>query len=62
MYRYVHEKAYILVQAHPFKDDIQLAPLEYIDSIEVFNGCQDEMSRNVKKHCHFNDLKLLNIL
>ena len=39
---------YLLVQAHSFRDNIQLAPLEYIDGIEVFNGCQNEVSRNEK--------------
>ena len=43
-----NKKEYLLVQAHPFRDDIQLAPLEYIDGIEVFNGCQNEISRNDK--------------
>lgn len=46
LYRLCNEKGFLLVQAHPFRDDIQLAPLEYIDGIEVFNGCQDEVSRN----------------
>jgi hypothetical protein len=48
----IHEickkKGYLLVQAHPFRDDIELAPLEDIDGIEVYNGCQDEISRNDK--------------
>lgn len=48
LYTFCHKKEYLLVQAHPFRDDIQLAPLEYIDGIEVFNGCQDEISRNDK--------------
>lgn len=48
LYRLCNKKGYLLVQAHPFRDDIQLAPLEYIDGIEVFNGCQDEVSRNDK--------------
>lgn len=48
LYRLCNEKGFLLVQAHPFRDDIQLAPLEYIDGIEVFNGCQDEVSRNDK--------------
>lgn len=48
LYKICNERGYLLVQAHPFRDDIQLAPLEYIDGIEVFNGCQDEVSRNDK--------------
>lgn len=48
LYKICNKKEYLLVQAHPFRDDIQLAPLEYIDGIEVFNGCQDEVSRNDK--------------
>lgn len=48
LYKLCNKKGYLLVQAHPFRDDIQLAPLEYIDGIEVFNGCQDEVSRNDK--------------
>ena len=48
LYKICNKKEYLLVQAHPFRDDIQLAPLEYIDGIEVFNGCQDEISRNYK--------------
>ncbi len=48
LYKICNKKEYLLIQAHPFRDDIQLAPLEYIDGIEVFNGCQDEISRNDK--------------
>lgn len=48
LYKLCNKKGCLLVQAHPFRDDIQLAPLEYIDGIEVFNGCQDEVSRNDK--------------
>ncbi len=48
LYKLCNKKGYLLIQAHPFRDDIQLAPLEYIDGIEVFNGCQDEVSRNDK--------------
>ena len=48
LYKLCNKKGYLLVQEHPFRDDIQLAPLEYIDGIEVFNGCQDEVSRNDK--------------
>lgn len=48
LYEVCRNNGYLLVQAHPFRDDIQLAPLEYIDGIEVFNGCQDEVSRNDK--------------
>ena len=48
MYDLCHRKDYILVQAHPFRDNIELAPLEYIDGIEIFNGCHDEVSRNEK--------------
>lgn len=42
------ENDWLLVQAHPFRGDIQLAPLELIDGIEVFNGEHDEISRNEK--------------
>ena len=48
LYKICKEKGYLLVQAHPFRDNIQLAPLEYIDGIEVYNGCHDEVSRNNK--------------
>ena len=48
LYKICNKKGYLLVQAHPFRDNIQLAPLEYIDGIEVFNGCHDEISRNDK--------------
>ena len=48
LYDLCHRKDYILVQAHPFRDNIELAPLEYIDGIEIFNGCHDEVSRNEK--------------
>lgn len=48
LYDLCHQKGYILVQAHPFRDNIELAPLEYIDGIEIFNGCHDEVSRNEK--------------
>ena len=34
LYKLCNKKGYLLVQAHPFRDDIQLAPLEYIDGIE----------------------------
>ena len=46
LYDVCHKNNYLLVQAHPFRDNILLAPLEYIDGIEVFNGCHDEVSRN----------------
>ena len=42
------KKGYILVQAHPFRDGIELAPLQLIDGIEIYNGAQDEISRNEK--------------
>ena len=48
LYQACKERGYLLVQAHPFRDNIQLAPLDLIDGIEVFNGCQDEVSRNDK--------------
>lgn len=48
LYKLCNKKGYLLVQAHPFRDNIQLAPLKYIDGIEVFNGCQNEVSRNEK--------------
>ena len=48
LHRLCEEKGYLLVQAHPFRDEIELAPLEEIDGIEVFNGCHDEISRNEK--------------
>lgn len=48
LHKICNKNGYLLVQAHPFRDGIQLAPLEYIDGIEVFNGCQDEISRNDK--------------
>ena len=48
LYDLCHRKDYILVQAHPFRDNIELAPLEYVDGIEIFNGCHDEVSRNEK--------------
>lgn len=48
LYNICNKKGYLLVQAHPFRDNIQLAPLKYIDGIEIFNGCQDEVSRNDK--------------
>lgn len=48
LYKLCNGKGYLLVQAHPFRDNVRLAPLEYIDGIEVFNGCHDEISRNDK--------------
>lgn len=48
LYNLCNKKGYLLVQAHPFRDNIELAPLKYIDGIEVYNGCQDEVSRNEK--------------
>ncbi len=48
LYKACEKKGYVLVQAHPFRDNIELAPLEYIEGIEVYNGCQDEISRNDK--------------
>ncbi len=48
LYKLCNKKGYLLIQAHSFRDNIQLAPLEYIAGIEVFNGCQDEISRNDK--------------
>jgi len=48
LFNLVKSRGGLLIQAHPFRNDIQLAPLEFIDGIEVFNGCQDENSRNDK--------------
>lgn len=48
LYKACEKKGYLLVQAHPFRDNIELAPLKYIEGIEVYNGCQDEISRNDK--------------
>lgn len=48
LYNLCHQNDYILVQAHPFRDNIELVPLEYVDGIEIFNGCHDEVSRNEK--------------
>lgn len=48
LYHLCQKNDYLLVQAHPFRDDIQLAPLDKIDGIEVYNGCQNEVSRNEK--------------
>lgn len=48
LFNLVKTKGGALVQAHPFRKNIQLAPLKFIDGIEVFNGCQDENSRNNK--------------
>lgn len=48
LHKICKKKGYLLVQAHPFRDDIELAPLENIDGIEVYNGCKDEISRNDK--------------
>ena len=48
LYKICKEKGNLLVETHPFRDDIQLAPLEYIETIEVFKGCQNEISRNDK--------------
>ena len=48
LYKICNKKGYLVVQAHPFRDNVQLAQLEYIDGIEVFNGCQNEISRNDK--------------
>lgn len=33
LYKICNVKGYWLVQAHSFRDDIQLAPLEYIDGL-----------------------------
>ena len=48
LYNLCHQNNCILVQAHPFRDNIELAPLEYVDGVEIFNGCHDEVSRNEK--------------
>ena len=48
LYSLCNQNDYILVQAHPFRDNIELAPLEFVDGIEIFNGCHDEVSRNEK--------------
>ena len=48
LYDICNKNGYLLVQAHPFRDNIELAPIQYIYGIEVFNGCQDEVSRNDK--------------
>jgi len=42
------EHKLLIVQAHPFRDDIILAPLEHHIPIEAYNGCHSETSRNDK--------------
>lgn len=54
LYELCNKKGYLLVQAHPFRDEIELAPLKYIDGIEIYNGCQDEISRNEKAEQYGN--------
>lgn len=46
LYEICHKSGYIVIQAHPFRDNMQLAPLSLIDGIEVFNGCIKGHSRN----------------
>lgn len=41
---------FLLVQAHPFRDNIEIAAIDLIDKIEVYNGCQNEVSRNDKAY------------
>ncbi len=54
LHRWCEQAGCLLVQAHPFRDEIQLAPLEDIDGIEVFNGCYNEVSRNEKAMAYGN--------
>ncbi len=46
LYTICHQKGYLMIQAHPFRDNMQRAPFDLIDGIEVFNGCIKSNSRN----------------
>ena len=41
------EKGYLLIQAHPFRNGMQIVKPELLDGIEIFNGHMDHDSRNV---------------
>ena len=45
-YRYAHERGWLVVQAHPFRDGMTITPPSCVDGIEIFNGNPRHNSRN----------------
>lgn len=41
------ENGFLLIQAHPFRNDIRVVPPQLLDGIEVFNGNKRHDSRNI---------------
>jgi len=46
MYEYMHEKGYLVFQAHPYRYGLQPAAPEHYDGIEIFNAHPRHNSRN----------------
>ena len=45
-YPYAHEKGWVVVQAHPFRNGMTITPPGWIDGIETYNGNPRHDSRN----------------
>lgn len=48
LYNICHNNDLLLIQAHPFRKNMQLAPINLIDGIEAYNGCKTNNSYNNK--------------
>ncbi len=46
LYEVARERNLLIVQAHPFRENCRLAPIEFLHGIEVFNGNPRHDSRN----------------
>ena len=52
---------FLIVEAHPFRDNMELVPLEFNMPIEVYNGCHDVNSRNELAKKYVKENKLIGI-
>lgn len=48
LHKLCKDNNFLLIQAHPFRDNIKRAEFEDVDGYEGYNGCKDEESRNFK--------------
>lgn len=55
------EHGFLIVQAHPFRDGMQLAPLKYQLPIEVFNGRHYLNARNEQAQSYAKEHNLIGI-
>lgn len=44
--RLAHKNGLLIVQAHPFRNDMKIVNPDFLDGVEVFNGCVRHNSRN----------------